>query len=65
MDGFDNVMTRILDGDELVAGADFNGVYAGWGFGVRDIKGEAATAFDLAVANTWFQKKGSRLRDTV
>ncbi|KPJ16513.1 hypothetical protein RR48_08104 [Papilio machaon] len=57
---------------ELYVGGDFNGhvgrtntgyerVHGGWGFGIRNNEGEylldAAIAYDLAITNTFFQKK--------
>ncbi|XP_063897014.1 uncharacterized protein LOC135118567 [Helicoverpa armigera] len=65
-----------LGGCNVFVGGDFNGhvgrmrgnyerVHGGWGFGCQNDEGEAllqaATAFDLAVVNTWFQKNTEHL----
>ncbi|XP_063620491.1 uncharacterized protein LOC134792945 isoform X2 [Cydia splendana] len=62
--------------EEIFVGGDFNGhvgrmnvgyerVHGGFGFGSRNVQGEAllqaAAAFDLAIANTWFQKRDEHL----
>ncbi|XP_047027957.1 craniofacial development protein 2-like [Helicoverpa zea] len=68
---FDAVMMNVPTNEQVFVGGDFNGhvgrmrgnyerVHGGWGFGFQNDEGEAllqaATAFDLAVVNTWFQK---------
>ncbi|KAJ8709706.1 hypothetical protein PYW08_009710 [Mythimna loreyi] len=73
---FDTALMNIPVHEELIVGGDFNGhvgrmrgmyerVHGGWGFGNPNNEGEtllqSATAFDLAVANTWFQKKDEHL----
>ncbi|XP_075990214.1 uncharacterized protein LOC142985856 [Anticarsia gemmatalis] len=64
------------DSEEIYIGGDFNGhvgranvgyerIHGGWGFGQRNREGEtlleAASAFDLAIANTFFQKLDQHL----
>ncbi|XP_028042510.1 craniofacial development protein 2-like, partial [Bombyx mandarina] len=73
---FDSVMIRIPESEEICIGGDFNGhvgatnegyerVHGGWGYGNRNDDGDqllqAATTFNLAVANTWFQKRPEHL----
>ena len=73
---FDEAFMTIPVNEELIIGGDFNGhmgrmrgnyerVHGGWGYGNMNNEGEAllqsATAFDLAVANTWFQKADGHL----
>ncbi|PZC80720.1 hypothetical protein B5X24_HaOG214121 [Helicoverpa armigera] len=68
---WDAVMMNVPVNEQVFVGGDFNGhvgrmrgkyerVHGGWGFGCQNDEGEAllqsATAFDLAVVNTWFQK---------
>ncbi|CAH2099151.1 unnamed protein product [Euphydryas editha] len=69
---FDAVIMRIPECEEIYIGGDFNGhvgrmndgyerVHGGRGHGVRNQDGEtlleAALAFDLAIANTFYQKR--------
>ncbi|CAK1595770.1 unnamed protein product [Parnassius mnemosyne] len=73
---FDCMMMGIPEREDVYMGGDFNGhvgrvndgyerVHGGWGYGVRNREGEvllqAACAFDLAVVNTWFQKRDQHL----
>ncbi|XP_047028785.1 craniofacial development protein 2-like [Helicoverpa zea] len=73
---FDAVMMNVPTNEQVFVGGDFNGhvgrmrgnyerVHGGWGFGCQNDEGEAllqaATAFDLAVVNTWFQKNTEHL----
>ncbi|XP_048000280.1 uncharacterized protein LOC125237330 [Leguminivora glycinivorella] len=73
---FDSMIMGIPDSEEIYIGGDFNGhvgrvndgyerVHGGWGYGMRNSEGEtllqAAVAFDLAVLNTWFQKRDQHL----
>lgn len=73
---FDRVVMDVPECEEILIGGDFNGhvgrenvsyerIHGGWGFGGRNSDGEAilqaASAFDLAVVNTWFQKKEQHL----
>ncbi|XP_062532854.1 uncharacterized protein LOC134201634 [Bombyx mori] len=67
---------RVRQSEEICIGGDFNGhvgatnegyerVHGGWGYGNRNDDGDqllqAATTFNLAVANTWFQKRPEHL----
>ncbi|XP_075976493.1 uncharacterized protein LOC142976811 [Anticarsia gemmatalis] len=73
---FDMVVMSIPQSEEIYIGGDFNGhvgranvgyerIHGGWGFGQRNREGEtlleAASAFDLAIANTFFQKLDQHL----
>ncbi|XP_063540351.1 uncharacterized protein LOC134749358 [Cydia strobilella] len=73
---FDAVTMTIPANEEIYVGGDFNGhvgrmnvgyerVHGGFGFGTRNTQGEAllqaATALDMAIANTWFQKRDEHL----
>nr|XP_049697159.1 uncharacterized protein LOC126054693 [Helicoverpa armigera] len=73
---FDCLMMNVQDSEEVYVGGDFNGhvgrlsdgyerVHGGRGFGTRNASGEtllqAASAFDLAITNTWFNKREERL----
>lgn len=73
---FDAVMMNIPDNEEVCMGGDFNGhvgqlsdgyerVHGGWGYKNRNTDGEAllqaASAFDLAITNTWFEKRDEHL----
>ncbi|XP_048483178.1 craniofacial development protein 2-like [Plutella xylostella] len=73
---FDTTLMNVPSDDQLVIGGDFNGhvgkynhdyerVHGGKGFGSRNFEGECilemATAFDLALVNTYFQKKDEHL----
>ncbi|XP_052738878.1 craniofacial development protein 2-like, partial [Bicyclus anynana] len=73
---FDGVMIAIPNNEKVYIGGDFNGhvgrlnesyerVHGGRGFGNRNREGEnllqGATAFDLAVVNTFFEKQDQHL----
>ncbi|XP_045454524.1 craniofacial development protein 2-like [Melitaea cinxia] len=73
---FDAVIMRVPECEEIYIGGDFNGhvgrmndgyerVHGGRGHGVRNRDGEAlleaALAFDLAIANTFYQKREQHL----
>lgn len=73
---FDAVVMSIPESEELYIGGDFNGhvgrmnggyerVHGGWGFGSMNQDGEAllqaASAFDLAIVNTFFEKRDQHL----
>ncbi|XP_047029963.1 uncharacterized protein LOC124637497 [Helicoverpa zea] len=73
---FDCLMMNVQDSEEVYVGGDFNGhvgrlsdgyerVHGGRGFGTRNASGEtllqAASAFDLAITNTWFNKREEHL----
>nr|XP_049692389.1 uncharacterized protein LOC126053698 [Helicoverpa armigera] len=72
----DCLMMNVQDSEEVYVGGDFNGhvgresdgyerVHGGRGFGTRNASGEtllqAAGAFDLAITNTWFNKREEHL----
>lgn len=73
---FDAMIIDIPTTEDIFVGGDFNGhvgktsggyerVHGGWGFGNRNQEGDnllqAALAFDLAIANTFFQKQDQHL----
>ncbi|XP_045458566.1 craniofacial development protein 2-like [Melitaea cinxia] len=73
---FDAVIMKVPECEEIYIGGDFNGyvgrmndgyerVHGGRGYGVRNRDGEAlleaALAFDLAIANTFYQKREQHL----
>ncbi|XP_061706831.1 craniofacial development protein 2-like [Cydia pomonella] len=73
---FDTITMDIPANEEIYVGGDFNGhvgrmnvgyerVHGGFGFGSRNVQDEAllqaVAAFDLAIANTWFQKRDEHL----
>ncbi|XP_045452741.1 craniofacial development protein 2-like [Melitaea cinxia] len=73
---FDAVIMKVPECEEIYIGGDFNGhvgrmndgyerVHGGRGYGVRNRDGEAlleaALAFDLAIANTFYRKREQHL----
>ena len=68
----DQELSATLDGDRVIVGGYLNGhigrnregierIHRGWGMGDRNDEGEkivdTAMAFDLAIVNTFFEKK--------
>ena len=72
----DEELRNIPEGEKVIVGGDLNGhvgvnregierVHGGWGVGERNEEGERvvdfAVAFDLAICNTFFQKRNAHL----